>query len=257
MEAIEYLKHYQLEKDHWWFKGRRKIAFNLLKKNLPQRNNYSILDAGCGTGLNIKKLSEFGKVTGIDFSPHALRFCKKRGLRNVILGSVENMDFADSTFDIVTSFGVLYHQQVNDREAIDEFYRVTRGGGIVLITTPGMKWLRNKLFRTYHDYSMHTGKRHSKKEIKALLEQAGFQVKKISYFMTFLFLPVLFSRFIGNIINRVLFSGLHKQSEILMPPSILNSLLEMIMGAEASLIKKISLPFGVGLVALAVKPIKH
>tara|TARA_B100002003_G_C13932879_1_gene453113 strand:+ start:379 stop:507 length:129 start_codon:yes stop_codon:yes gene_type:complete len=42
-----------------------------------------------------------------------------------------------------------------------------------------------------------------------------------------------------------------------MPPSILNSLLEMIMSVEASLIQKISLPFGVGLVALAVKPIKH
>ena len=256
MEAVEYLNHYQLEKNHWWFKGRREIAFNLLKKNLPQRNKYFILDAGCGTGLNIKKLRKFGKVTGIDLSPHALGFCKKRGIRNVIQGPIENMDFADSTFDIVTSFGVLYHKQVDDRKAVDEFYRVIRERGIVLITTPGMKWLRNKLFRTYHDYSMHTGKRHSKKELKALLEQAGFQVKKISYFMTFLFLPVLFSRFIGNIINRVLLRDLHKQSEISMPPSILNSLLEMIMGVEASLIQKTSLPFGVGLVVLAEKPIK-
>ena len=182
--------HQQHEKNHWWFKGRREIAFNLLKKNLPQRNKYSILDAGCGTGLNIKKLRKFGKVTGIDFSPHALGFCKKRGIRNVILGSIEKMDFADSTFDIVTSFGVLYHKQVNDREAINAFYRACHSGGVVLITTPGMKWLRNKLFRTYHDYSMHTGKRHSKKEIKALVEQAGFRVKKISYFMTFLFSPL-------------------------------------------------------------------
>jgi len=255
MEAIEYLKHYQLENDHWWFKGRRKIAFNLLKKNLPQRNNYSILDAGCGTGLNIKKLSKFGEVTGIDSSPHALGFCKKRGLRNVILGSIENMDFADSTFDIVTSFGVLYHKQVNDRKAINAFYRACHSGGVVLITTPGMKWLRNKLFRTYHDYSMHTGKRHSKKEIKALLEEAGFRVKKISYFMTFLFLPVIFARLTENMIHKVL-PNLHKESEISMPPKIINALLEWILGLEASIIQRVSLPFGTGLVVLAEKPIK-
>ena len=128
MEPIEYLNHYELEENHWWFKGRRKIAFNLLKKNLLQRNDYSILDAGCGTGLNMVKLSEFGKVTGIDYSPLAVQYCEKRNLSNVVQGFIENLDFPDSTFDIVTCFGVLYHKQVNASKAIDEFYRVIHSG---------------------------------------------------------------------------------------------------------------------------------
>ncbi len=252
MEEIEYFKHFHLEEDHWWFKGRRKIAFNLLKKNLPKRRNYSILDAGCGTGLNIKKLSEFGKVSGIDFSPHALRFCKKRGVRDVILGLIENMDFADSTFDIVTCFGVLYHVQVDDRKAINEFYRVLSPGGVVLITTPALGQLRNKCFRTYHDFSMHVKRRHSIKEINAMLEQAGFKVKKISYFMTFLFFPVLLLR----MMDKILFRDLHKESEISMPSRIINKILEFIMTIEGAIIERSSLPFGISLVVIAEKPIK-
>jgi len=56
------------------------------------------------------------------------------------------MDFADSTFDIVTSFGVLYHQQVDDREAIDEFYRVTRGGGDCLNNDSGNEMAPKQIF---------------------------------------------------------------------------------------------------------------
>jgi len=256
MEEIEYLKHYQLEKNHWWFKSRWKIVFNLLAKHLPQHHDRSILDAGCGTGMSIKKLRKFGEVTGIDSSPWALQFCRKKDLASLILGSINNMPLYDASFDVVTCFGVLYHKRVNDRKAISEFYRVLQDGGVLLITTPAVHWLRSRAFRTYHDFSMHTGRRHSKKDMQVLLQDAGFQVKKISYFMTFLFLPVLLFRVSENIVNKIIRRGLAKESEISMIPKVLNDLLEIIMLVEALIIQRISLPFGVSLVIVAEKPIR-
>jgi SAM-dependent methyltransferase len=78
MEETEYAKHYLFEQNHWWFKGRRWIVFSLLRTFLKGKRQLSVLDAGCGTGLNIKYLEQLGDVIGIDISPYALQYCKKK-----------------------------------------------------------------------------------------------------------------------------------------------------------------------------------
>ena len=40
----------ELEREHWWFEGRRRIFFHLLDKVLKGRSGLRILDIGCGVG---------------------------------------------------------------------------------------------------------------------------------------------------------------------------------------------------------------
>ena len=252
MEDQEYQELYHIEEQHWWFRGNRQVAFGLLEKYRSKLGGYAVLDAGCGTGLNMIQLNPWGTVTGIDISPRAVGFCEKRGLKNVVLGPVERTPFPNHSFDIVTCFGVLYHKAVDDQRTMHEFSRICKPGGLVLITTPAMKFLRGNIFRTPHDELQHTGKRHSKKELYQLLAAAGFTVRTISYYTTLLFLPVIFARLFGNV-KRLLFTSAPKKSDLTLPPGWIGKLLEKTMAIEAAIIPTVSLPFGVGLVAVAEK----
>ena len=72
MERAEYIKMYNLERDHWWFRGRRKIISECLKSVCSQKVERA-LDIGCGTGFNAAILRNFAKeVSGLDFSDTAL-----------------------------------------------------------------------------------------------------------------------------------------------------------------------------------------
>jgi SAM-dependent methyltransferase len=158
-----------------------------------------------------------------------------------------DIPFPDHSFDIVTCLGVLYHKQVDDKKAIEEMFRVCRPGGIVVISTPAMKVLRHRLFRTRHDELHHTARRHSRKELLTLLENAGFSVKKISYHTTFLLFPALLFRVANNIIKE-------KESELQTFPAWIENILTCIIYLEEPIIRRWSLPFGMGLVAVAQKP---
>lgn len=253
VEEEEYRELYALEDQHWWFHGNRNVALGLLGRYRQPTGQYTVLDAGCGTGLNMVKLSPWGEVTGIDISPQAIEFCEQRGLNNVVLGAVERTPFPNNAFDIVTCFGVLYHKAVDDRRAVNELARVCKQpGGLVLITTPAMKFLRWKMFRTPHDELQHTGRRHSKKELKKLLKDAGFQVKKISYYTTILFIPVTLARLLTNL-KRLIQPVTPKTSDLTPPPRWIGKILEWTMQLETLIIPHVSLPFGVGLVAVGEK----
>ena len=90
-----------------------------------------LLECGCGTGLILERLAEFGRrAAGIDLSPGMLELARARGLE-VKEGSVTALPFADASFDVTCSFKVLAH--VPDiGKALSEMARVTRPGGVVL-----------------------------------------------------------------------------------------------------------------------------
>ena len=84
-----------VEDTHWWFVGRRAILESFLKRIVVGLSNSAgsrtadegvrvplrILDVGCGTGANIRMLSQFGEAEGVDVSDDALEFCLKKARR--------------------------------------------------------------------------------------------------------------------------------------------------------------------------------
>ena len=253
MHNIEYLNHFLLEKDYWWFKGQRIIVDNLIKKYKTKKKNF-ILDAGCGTGFNTLYLKKHGKVIGIDNSENALKFCKKRGLKNIILSDIAKTKFKNNSFDIITCIGVFYHKNVKPKKTLKEFKRILKKDGIIIITTPALNLLRNKYFRSYHDTSMKTARRYSLNKFQTLFQQNNYKVLKVSYFTFFLFFPILLLRLFNNTMN-LFFKSKVSKSDIFKINNLLNYILIKLMILESCIINYTFLPLGVDLVVALKKKI--
>src|SRR5438552_12851901 len=103
----------------------RAIAAALLDEASRGRRDLHILDAGCGTGGNALFLRRYGKVVGIDLAAEALDLGGERVPGLLARASVLEIPFANTSFDLVTSFDVLYHRAVPDEDqALDEMARV-------------------------------------------------------------------------------------------------------------------------------------
>ena len=76
-----------------------------------------VLDFGCGTGDVIASLLRMGnpEITGVDISPDTARHARERfaGRSNVavLVGTAEDMDFSDGSFDLAVGINVLQHIQ--------------------------------------------------------------------------------------------------------------------------------------------------
>lgn len=243
MKKEEYQRIFELEEKHWWYLGMRKISEALLLPLIEKRKGLKILDAGCGAGGMMIYLQKYGRVWGIDISPEALKFCQKRGLREVKKASVEKIPFPDKTFDLITSFDVLYHRWIkNDMVALKEFYRVLKPGGFLLIRVPAYNWLRGK-----HDEIVFTRHRYTREELATETRSTGFKILRATYANTFLFPFVVVKRFLERILPE------SKSSDVKPVPKIINRLLTWILYFEAILISRFDLPFGLSFFVLAQK----
>jgi len=100
-----------------------------------------ILEVGVGTGLSLPKYAPTSRIVGIDISEGMLGVARKRveklGLANIEsieVGDAENLRFPDGHFDVVVAQYVVTACP-NPEKALDEFARVARPGGEIVITT--------------------------------------------------------------------------------------------------------------------------
>jgi SAM-dependent methyltransferase len=244
MNPEEYERMYRAEQGHWWYVGMRAICFAMLDASLEKGapDGLLILDAGCGTGANLVQLQARGRAFGVDLSPEALRLCLTRGVTVARAGLLQ-LPFADARFDCVTSFDVLYHRGVaDDLAAAREMARVLRPGGRLLVRVPALRALWGA-----HDVAVHTRHRYTRSELRRLLRLAGLMPERATYANTLLLPLVALRRALDRLTGR--------QGSDLMPlPGPLERTLGRILGMEARLLRRVSLPIGASLVALAHKP---
>jgi ubiquinone/menaquinone biosynthesis C-methylase UbiE len=106
-----------------------------------------VLDVGCGSGIATQLLAEAGaNVTAVDLTSWAVETTRRRlaafGLQaEVRQEDAERLPFADESFDLVFSWGVIHHSSDMDR-ALSELVRVTRRGGSIVL----MVYHRRSLF---------------------------------------------------------------------------------------------------------------
>lgn len=243
MEADSIQTQAYLEKSYWWFLGRRRIIETVLHKFFSKKG-LQILDWGCGAGGNHGLLESYGVVTGVDSSDEALKFCREKGITNLVkAGTVD--EFVSSTpassFDLVTAFDVLEHIP-QDREYLKDLHKVLKPGGYVLITVPAFQFLWSEL-----DDRVGHQRRYTRAGLSDKLEDAGFTPVKASYFISSMFLPILVYRFLGKITGR---SRTPKFTYVEFPRPI-NWLLTELIYFESALLQKINLPFGSSFIILA------
>ncbi len=97
-----------------------------------------VLDVGCGRGGPAALLADrFGAdVTGVDLSPEAIAFCRRRHRRPNVrfeVGDAENLPVETSSFDVVTNIESS-HVYPNPQKFFAEVRRVLKPGGIFLYT---------------------------------------------------------------------------------------------------------------------------
>jgi SAM-dependent methyltransferase len=244
MKPIEYKRMFVTEQTHWWYTGQRAIAFGLLDRARPAvPESARFLDAGCGSGQNLIELAKRGgTAVGVDIAPEAIAYCKQRGVR-VCRGDSQRLPFPTETFDVVTSFDVLYHRWVqDDRAAARELVRTLRAGGLLLVRLPALRWLWGA-----HDAAVLSRHRYTRAELVALLQDAGLEVLDSSYCNTLL-LPLLTLR-------RTLDRWTGRQgSDVGFLPAPFEWLFRSVLQIEARLLRYIHFPVGASVIALARKP---
>lgn len=247
MNITEYAEMYKLESFYWWFVARRDLLEWFVKEIVKAFDRPTLLDVGCGTGINFSVLSKCGETFSSDASEEALRFSKSRGTTGLVRSDLESLPFRASSFDVVTALDVLEHVD-NDLAAMDELLRVTRTGGVLVITVPAYGFLWSE-----HDEALHHRRRYAASELRNKLTNAGFEVERITYYITFLFFPILFMRFAQSLSKK----SIHAKTSHIILPRWLNSLLVGILAFERLLLNWINFPFGVSIVCLARKPVEE
>ena len=100
-----------------------------------------ILEVGVGTGISLPGYAPTSRLVGIDLSPSMLEKARARverfGLSNVEaveVGDAEALTYPDASFDVVVAQYVV-SAVPHPTRALDEFARVCRPGGEIIVTT--------------------------------------------------------------------------------------------------------------------------
>jgi SAM-dependent methyltransferase len=92
------------------------------------------LDAGCGTGLNLRHLP--AGSTGVDINPRNVDVLRARlPEMTIVEGDIEALPFADATFGTVVCTEVLEHVP-DPTSALAEIRRVLRPDGVLIGSVP-------------------------------------------------------------------------------------------------------------------------
>ncbi len=248
MEPEAYAELDQLEGSHWWYAGMRRITEGLIRRHVYENQPLTIVDAGCGTGHNLEALSIFGTTTGFDYSMLALQYASKKHSGKLTRASVENIPYPSESFDLLTSFDVIYAWEVGDDvQALREFARVLRPGGHLVIRLPALPALKG-----HHDHIVHTARRYTKEDLSQKLEQVGLIVERTTYANSLLMPPVFVMRKL-----QLLLAKPHpgQPSDVQPTPEPFNTILQWLLTLEARWIESgRNFPLGVSLFAVASKP---
>src|SRR5690606_9228164 len=120
----------------WPMLARRRIraAINDLRIH-PGEN---VLEVGAGTGMSFPIYPLHADVTGVDLSEEMLQQARRKIAEEnwshirVLQMNAEQLEFEDSSFDVVTSFHVISVVS-NPRQMMSEIIRVCKPGGRILI----------------------------------------------------------------------------------------------------------------------------
>jgi ubiquinone/menaquinone biosynthesis C-methylase UbiE len=237
------------ERDHFWFRGFRQFVTPLLERAANRRPGLRLLDCGCGTGANLRLLERYGRAWGFDLTWSGLAIARQRGLNRVARASVACVPFASDTFDILTSFDVLYCLETAiEQAAVREMWRVLKPGGSLIVNVAGMEILKGN-----HSVLSAELRRYSRSSLRRLLEPAGFAVEHLTYTNAAVFPITLAVRLAQRIVG--LAAEQDALGEISIPPAPINAILGAALSAEARVQRVLSLPFGSSLLCLARKPL--
>ncbi len=235
----EYKTLFEEENRHWWYKGLHALVLDTLARQGPPLPHH-LVDVGCGTGGILSRVEGDCTCTGLDLSPLALGHAKQRSITQLLQASAEAIPLAAGCADTVLSLDVLYHRQVNDPQgAFHELARITRPGGILLCNVPAYPWLYSA-----HDRAVETGRRFTRKTLRATMAGTGWQIQRMTHWNSILFPLAAASRLLRR--NAT-------DSDLQRPGALEQGLGEFALGLERQWLKVGTLAFGLSIFCVAIR----
>jgi SAM-dependent methyltransferase len=239
MERIVYDRMAELDGRHWWYRARRDILADLIRRRIALPRDARILEIGCGTGHNLKMLARFGRVDGIEIDEAARAIASSRLGQQVIDSPLPELPgIEDRAYDMVAILDVLEHVE-QDREALASIARKLRPGGTLLITVPAFPWMWSA-----HDEVNHHKRRYTRGTLRQVIADAGLKLEMMSWFNSLLFPLAAAARLAGRLTGK-------QDSDDKMPPAPVNAVFEAVFGLERYALGRVPFPPGVSLVAIA------
>lgn len=231
MDAPEIEQMALLERDHWWYRGLRDAISRTLK--LPRfqlPSEPKVLDAGCGTGENLRLLIDRlqpAYAGGFDLSPLAVEWCRKKAgeAADVYVSDIRTPELHIDHLDLILSCDVISIPGMADsRAGLLRLIDRLREGGLFLLNVAAFQWLYSS-----HDVITHTRSRFTTGQIRRLFDELGLAVELITYRVFSLFPAIVLSR-LPSMLRR---PGLAEATSDLSPvPSLLASPLQRVLCAE-------------------------
>jgi SAM-dependent methyltransferase len=241
-----YARQYALlEGEHWWFRARRLILRDLLARfEWPPRPK--ILEIGVGPGHNLLEIyPSDARLEGAEPDPALAGLAAARSPIPVFNASIDQLppEIQEESYDGVTMFDVLEHIS-DDAHALQIVNRKLKPGGRIALSVPAYMWLWGQ-----QDIVNQHCRRYTLTELRRKLEAAHFTIERMTYFNTFLFLPIAVVRLIARYGSRP--SEGEGDFAYVRGPS--NAVLFNLFGGERFFLRYLNFPFGVSAFAVARK----
>ena len=242
----------------FWVRSRNRVFGELINSECKKHALKSFFEIGCATGAFLKYLSinyQTLQVSGSDNMDEAVAIAQKTNPElDIYLLDAKQMD-KKSNLESVGAFDILEHIS-EDTLVIDKVHLALRPGGLFFISVPQHQFMWSEL-----DVRIKHKRRYSRKELTQKLSDAGFEIDYMTSLVSLLFPIMIFHRMIVNYLVKGPQSGDNQASKdddvskFVLFGQISNTVLDWAMRIDEWLIKKrVSLPFGGTLIAVARKP---
>lgn len=243
MNHTEFDLHARLEDHHWWFRARREIVLAMLRRQLPPSPSKFVVEIGCGTGGNLRLLSQHYSTMGVEIDPYAARLAAQRAGCEIRCGDLSTIrQFTDRTLDAVLMLDVLEHVQ-DDKSLLLQSLALLPVGGLLIVTVPADSRLWSQ-----HDIALGHFRRYSLESLSALWQQQPVDLLSLSFFNSLLYPLVRLARALPARQE----AG---ASDLKAAHPLVNSLLYRIFVTERHLLPLVSLPWGCSLIAILRKSV--
>jgi SAM-dependent methyltransferase len=213
------------------------VLLSELARRLPQGPG-RLAGIGCGSGGLLESLARFGSAVGVETDPALREHARARGL-DVRAGSLpDDVPLETGRWDAVCLFDVLEHV-ADDAGALAACRRLLAPGGRLIVTVPAYAWLWSR-----HDELLGHRRRYTTGSLRAVALAAGFAVERLTYFNTLLAPPIMAVRLARTALRR-------PDHDLARPAPLVNRLLARAFAAEARLLRRVSLPFGISVLLIA------
>lgn len=233
------------EAGHFWFRSRNALLLWVLARYFPHAHR--MLEIGCGSGFAlaaVRRARPDMSLCGSDIFTRAMPVAAGRVPDAQLMQmDARHIPFVKE-FDVIGAFDVLEHI-TEDADVLREMFQAVRPGGGVILTVPQ----HPALWSPVDEHACHK-RRYTRAEMLGKVRTAGFEILRVTSFVSLLLPLILISR----VRMRRAGPALNSSAEFDLPRG-LNRALEGVLSVERAWIRAgLSFPAGSSLLVVARRP---